>query len=244
MLLLHLTIGVPIALVFMSRRLENVATREGPLGRKALRIWSQTLCRAFGIRLAVEGAPLASPVMFVANHTAWLDIEAISGVRPASFVAKAEIRDWPIVGWMATRGGSIYHERGNRGSLAATAEKVRQRLADGGDAAVFPEGRVGPAGSVLPFHGRLLQPALDADVPIQPVALRYRTRGHDNDQVSFREDESFGGNAWRVLGNPPTTAELYFLEPVSLREGGRKALARVARNQIVEALGYDLERNV
>ena len=111
--------------------------------------------------------------MFVANHTTWLDIETISAVRPAAFVAKAEIRSWPILGWMATRGGSIYHERGNAGSLNQTAQRVQRVLSEGGDAAVFPEGRVGPSGSVLRFHGRLLQPALDAEVLIQPVGLRY-----------------------------------------------------------------------
>ncbi len=239
LILAHLVVGVPIALIFMSRWLKDVETSEGPMGRKALRIWSKGICRIFGVRVEVQGAPLDSPVMLVANHTTWLDIETISAVRPAAFVAKAEIRSWPIVGWLATRGGSIYHERGDRGSLARTASAVHDKLASGGDAAIFPEGRVGPSGGVLKFHGRLMQPALDANVPVQPVGLRYRTRPHDNDMVSFIDDESFGANVWRVLGNPVSTATVIFLEPVPPQEGGRKAMATEARRRIVDALGYE-----
>ena len=93
-----------------------------------------------------------------------------------SFVAKSEIARWPFVGWLAARAGTIFHQRGSTDSLAAVMARVVERLREGMAVGVFPEGGSGHGDAVGTFHARIFQTALDANVPVQPVALRYGRR--------------------------------------------------------------------
>ena len=93
------------------------APRPGTLGGALIRGWSRGFLRWFGVRVNGVGEPLVDPVMFVANHGSWMDISVLHTQREAGFVAKAEISRWPLVSWMARRGGTIFHQRGSTHSL-------------------------------------------------------------------------------------------------------------------------------
>ena len=139
-------------------------------------------------------------MLFVANHTSWIDIELLHSQRAACFVAKAEIARWPLVGWMAATGGTIFHRRGSNHSLASVMAVMVERLRGGRSVAVFPEGGTGYNGVLKVFHARIFQAALDAEVPVQPVALRFARNGRRVIDAGFREHESFMGNFLRLLG--------------------------------------------
>ena len=213
------------------------APRPGTLGGALIRGWSRGFLRWFGVRVRRVGAPLMDPVMFVANHGSWMDISVLHTQREAGFVAKAEIARWPLINWMARRGGTIFHERGSTHSLGTVMTEMSTRLRAGYSVAAFPEGGTAPAGTLKVFHARIFQAALDANAPVQPVAIRYLRDGAPWPGVAFAPGESFIGNLWRVLGERRIVAEVNFLDPVVIAEEGRRRMADTARARIAQALG-------
>lgn len=205
--------------------------------------WSRAMLRLFGFRTRILGTPVAGPVLFVANHVSWLDIETLHAHRGASFVAKAEIERWPLVGWLAARAGTIFHKRGDNASLARVMDVMRDRLRAGQAVAVFPEGGTGRGDRVRPFHARIFQVAIDTGVPIQPVALVYGREGRMDLTVPFRPGEKFFPNALRLLGQRPMDASVHFLDPLAPTNEGRRLLADAARARIAAVLDPDESRS-
>lgn len=212
--------------------------RPGTLGGKLIRGWSRAFLALFGVHVRRVGEPLPDPVMFVANHGSWMDITVLHTQREAGFVAKAEIARWPLINWMARKGGTIFHQRGSTHSLGSVMRQMSERLRTGYSVAAFPEGGTAPAGTLKVFHARIFQAALDANAPVQPVAIRYLRDGAPWSGVAFRPGESFIGNVWRVLGERRVDAQVHFLEPVKAGGEGRRRMADSARARIAAALGY------
>ena len=237
LLVLHVLFGVLVCAAILSWSQGVMKDGREPLGHRTIRLWSTWLLRIFGFRSVRFGKPLADPVLFVANHTSWLDIEVLHSQRAACFVAKAEIAGWPLVGWMAARGGTIFHRRGSNHSLASVMQVMVERLRGGRSVAVFPEGGSGYNGVLRVFHARIFQAALDAEVPVQPVALRFARNGERVIDIGFREGESFMGNFLRILGEAPLDAEVHFLEPVPASPDARRRMAEAARARIEQSLG-------
>ncbi|QDE37818.1 1-acyl-sn-glycerol-3-phosphate acyltransferase [Luteibacter pinisoli] len=239
LLLAHIVFGVLICALILSWSGGFMKNGREPFAHRAIRLWSNLLLKVFGFRVKRQGTPLGDPVLFVANHTSWLDIVMVHSQRAACFVAKAEIARWPVVGWMAARGGTIFHRRGNNHSLASVMAVMVERLRAGRSVAVFPEGGTGHNGVLRVFHARIFQAALDAEVPVQPVSLRFARDGRRVIDAGFRENESFVGNILRLLGGPPLDVEVHFLEPVAISADGRRRMADTARERIALALDTD-----
>ncbi|WP_424681669.1 lysophospholipid acyltransferase family protein [Frateuria sp. YIM B11624] len=237
LLLLHIALGILLCALILSwnRHRVMVDGRE-PFAHRMIRWWSTVLMRIFGLRSVRVGKPLPDPVLFVANHTSWIDIELLHSQRAACFVAKAEIARWPLVGWMAATGGTIFHRRGSNHSLAAVMQAMVERLRGGRSVAVFPEGGTGHNGVLKVFHARIFQAALDAQVPVQPVALRFARNGRRVIDAGFREGENFMGNLLRMLGEAPLDAEVHFLAAVPAMPDARRRMADLSRERIGAAL--------
>ncbi|NCT69035.1 MAG: 1-acyl-sn-glycerol-3-phosphate acyltransferase [Rhodanobacteraceae bacterium] len=238
LLLLHVLIALPLAAFALNPVLARLRVGDGTFDKVMIRWWSGKLVRIFGFRIRRFGAPQPGAVLYVANHISWLDIVLIHSARPVSFVAKSEIARWPLVGWLAARAGTIFHRRGNSDSLAVVMGRVVERLREGEPVGVFPEGGSGHGHKVGTFHARIFQTALDADVPVQPVALRYGRDGRQDPRVPFGAREGFFPNFLRLLGGPPLDAEVHFLEPVPSTPEARRRMAEESRARIVRTLGY------
>ena len=236
LLVLHVLFGVLVCALILSWSQGVMKDGREPLGHRTIRLWSTWLLRIFGFRSRSFGKPLADPVLFVANHTSWLDIELMHTQRAACFVAKAEIASWPLVGWLAANGGTIFHRRGSNHSLSTVMQVMVERLNDGRSVAVFPEGGTGYNGVLKVFHARIFQAALDAEVPVQPVALRFARDGRRVIDAGFRVEESFMGNIVRLLGEAPMDAEVHFLTPVPASPDARRRMAEQSRERIDAAL--------
>ncbi|HLS84267.1 MAG TPA: lysophospholipid acyltransferase family protein [Arenimonas sp.] len=236
LLLLHLLVSLPLVLLLINPLSARVELRGERLDHRAIRWWSGVLMRIFGFRVRRYGTPLPGAVMFVANHVSWIDIELMHSQRMMGFVAKAEISRWPLVGWLASRGGTIYHHRGSNDSLHGVMHQMVQRLQSGQAVGVFPEGRTTRGDAIGVFHARIFQPAVLAGVPAQPVALKYGPRGEAQTIVAFAEGESFFGNFIRLLGEPSRVVEVHFLEPVAPSDDGRRRMAEACRARIVAAM--------
>lgn len=232
----HVLLGVLLAVALL-----NPLTRRlfpDPPEARLIPWWSRVLLRLFGVRMACNGEPVPGAALFVANHLSWVDIAVLHGVRLMAFVAKSEIRRWPLVGWMAGRAGTIYHRRGSTHSLRSVSRDMTHRLQDGWSVALFPEGRVAGGDRLQAFHGRLFQCAVDAGVPVQPVALLFiESDGSINTRTPFRPGEPFLAGVFRLMGQRRAIAELHFCEPLdSGKVEGRRRLAHESRRRIVAAL--------
>lgn len=235
-LLLHVTVGLAITMLMINPLSRRLRVGGESLDAHTIRAWSRMMVRLFGMRVRRFGTPLPGAALFVANHVSWIDITLLHSQRVVGFVAKAEIARWPLVGWLASRGGTIYHHRGDNDSLHGVMHQMLQRLQAGKAIGVFPEGRTLDGRAVGVFHARIFQPAVLAQVPAQPVALKYGAGGRAQTTVAFRPRENFLQNFWRLLGEPARTVEVHFLEPVGVSEDGRRRMAELSRERIQSAM--------
>lgn len=190
-----------------------------------------------GARVRVHGTPLRRDVFFISNHVSWIDILALAGASGTAFVSKAELRDAPVVGWLANLNRTIYVERENRMGVADQINALREALADNWSVTVFPEGTTTDNKSLLPFKTsmlKVLEPP-PADVMVQPVVLDY---GEIGEWIGWIGVESGVNNAMRVLARPGTfRLDIHYLQPFSPAENpGRKAIGSRAQAMIEECL--------
>jgi 1-acyl-sn-glycerol-3-phosphate acyltransferase len=178
--------------------------------------WAHAMLGRLGIRVEVRGRPPANgPMLLVANHISWLDILVLHAARHCRFVAKAEVRHWPLIGALATGGGTLYIERESRRDALRVVHRMAECLRAGDIVAVFPEGTTSDGTRLLPFHANLLQAAISANAPALPVGLSFldtATRAVSTAPAYVGEDTLLA-SVWRTLCAPPITAVVCFGEP-------------------------------
>ena len=192
------------------------------------------------VRLFMHGMPpsyVMRPLMLVANHVSWLDIFAINAITAVRFVSKAEVRQWPFIGWLAARAGTLFIERSRRQDTARINEHVVSALHAGDVFAIFPEGTTTDGSTVLKFHSSLLAPAIAADAAIQPVALQFeRSDGTLCVEAAYDGDKSAWDTLLGITSQREILAHVYFLQPILPAEWHRRDLTREAREAILQAL--------
>jgi 1-acyl-sn-glycerol-3-phosphate acyltransferase len=193
--------------------------------------------RIAGARVQVIGIPLRRDVFYISNHLSWIDILALGGASGTAFVAKAEIGETPVVGWLASLNRTVYVKRENRMGVAEQINQLRDALTDNWAIAVFPEGTTTDGRSLLPFKTpmlRVLEPP-PPGVMVQPVLLDYGAVG---EEIGWVGEEGGINNARRVLARRHSfPLRIHFLEPFDPRDfPGRKAIAAESRRRIEEAL--------
>lgn len=237
LLLWHVLIDLPLILIFMTPLTGGIMLKGKRLDHHLIQLWQLGLLRVFGIRMGQRGEQVKGGALFVANHVSWIDIVSLHSQRMVGFVAKKEIEGWPVVGWLAARGETIFHKRGNQDSLQGVLEEMAERLKNGRSVAVFPEGGTRDGVTLGPFHARIFSAAVDAQVTIQPVALVYGNHADAQSIVAFRKKENFMQNFIRLLGEPSRPAWVVFLQPIYPQEmDGRRHIAELARERIQAAL--------
>lgn len=237
LLLLQSTVFL-VPTVFLQGRLgQSMVIGDRSLAEHALNTWSGFTCRVFGIMPQVSGKPLDGPVLLVANHISWADIQALHSVAEMSFVGKAEIAEWPLMGYLASKGKTIYHRRGNHDSAEGVVAQMLLRLKEGGRVAIFPEGGILPGAHIKRFHARMFKVAVEAGCPIQPVMIRYVRDGRRDPDMTFLRGENFVQNILRLMGRPASVAELKFLPAFEPRDLPRRELAGEAEHAVRAA--YD-----
>ncbi len=177
-----LTAGVALAPVARGRRTAAAAAR----------LWSRALVRALGVRLLTTGTgrpvegpgqgsgrgSVQGPALVVANHISWLDVPLLAAVAPGRMLAKSEVAGYPVLGRLAAYGGTVFVDRERLRALPGTVASLASLLRSGSTVVAFPEGSTwcGREGGG-PFRHAVFQAALDAGVPVQPIAVRYRAVG-------------------------------------------------------------------
>jgi len=210
------------------------------------------LAGLFGLNIKVHGTPVRGEgVLLVANHTSWLDIVIFSAIQPVSFVAKAEIQDWPLFGTLARLQRTVFIERSRRSATGGARDAIRERLMAGDCLVLFPEGTSNDGNYVLPFKSALMGAAeatLEGGrhVKVQPVSAAFvgvhgLPMGRENRPLfAWYGDMELVPHLWEALLAGPLDVVVHFHDPLSLDEMDRKTLARQAEAQVRKGLGNAL----
>lgn len=204
---------------------------------RCVQTWSRRVLTICGVRCEGAGPGLAAG-MVVANHISWLDVFVINAWSPCRFVAKSEVRRWPVIGWLAARAGTLFIRRGRGRDLGLTLQSVVQHLQRGERVAYFPEGTSSPHGALLPFHPALFEAARVANVAILPCAVRYLDeQGAAHHGPEYVGDMSFGQSVARILSGRAIVVRLECLAPIMPLALHRRELALAAHTAVAGALG-------
>ncbi|HEY9099825.1 MAG TPA: 1-acyl-sn-glycerol-3-phosphate acyltransferase [Thiobacillus sp.] len=200
--------------------------------------WSHRLLGILGVQTRIHTpSSLPSGALLVCNHVSWLDIYLINSARRVHFVSKAEVRAWPVVGWLAHKTGTLFIERGRRADTARINTEMRELMQAGVWVAVFPEGTTGDGRELRRFLPSLLQPAVELGSPVVPAALRYRTLDHAYSAAPAYIDEiSLWQSLLQIVSEPGLIAELQFGDPIQ-PQGHRRDLAVQAEAATARLLG-------
>lgn len=226
--MLHLLEGL-VAVLLLHPALEHSSRQ------RMRQSWSHRLLRLLGIELVTGGAPLEPGSLLVANHISWLDIFVVNAIVPAAFVSKSEVRDWPLIGWLAARNDTVFLRRGSRGHARIVNAEIAALLEARHNVAVFPEGTTSDGTQVLHFHAALLQPAIECKRPIQPLSLRYEgPEGHISIAPAYIGDMSLGESILAIIAAPHLIARVEIFAPIPTDAGRhRREVANEARDAVI-----------
>lgn len=231
----HLLLGLIAAYLVLGTvsRFAHRLPRHQRYAQVVVRWWNRKLCHIINLRIHIEGAINPNPTLFVANHISWLDIACLAAILDARFVAKQEVRDWPLFGAMAIRNHTLFIKRGDASVTAAVADQMTWSLLQKNNFIVFPEGTSSNGASVEQFHARLFQSAIRARAEVQAVAITYPHPQGMNPAAPFVGDDNLLHHLWNLLREPAIDIKLAFCKPITGEGMDRRAMATHTRNQIL-----------
>lgn len=199
--------------------------------------WAGQLLRVLRVRLTTHGrvpTVRGGGALIVANHVSWLDIYLILGLLPARFISKAEVRDWPVIGWLAEKAaGTLFLERAKKSDARRMNARMADHLRGGECLALFPEGTTTDGRELLPFYPSLFQPAVEAGAQAWPALIRYRRAdGTYCEAAAYHGEMSLLASLKNVLRQPEIRADITFLPPIAAAGLHRRELAARAEAAI------------
>ncbi|MGY4492567.1 lysophospholipid acyltransferase family protein [Pseudomonas sp. TE3610] len=235
--LVVVALGLGMAAIFTlyeRLRIRNSMTRR----QRWSRFFMGRLTNALPFRVTVHGQLPQQPTLWVCNHVSWTDIALLGQLAPLSFLSKAEVRTWPIAGWLALKAGTLFIRRGS-GDSQLIRRQMTQHLGGQCSLMIFPEGTTTDGQSLRTFHGRLLASAIEAEVPLQPVAIRYLRDGAIDSLAPFIGDDDLLSHLMRLFSNDVGDVEIHLLAPIASAGMERAALAYQAQEAVRVALFGD-----
>jgi len=221
------------------------------------RLWHRLTLRVLGIRVHLKGAPSRErPLLIASNHVSWTDILVLGSISDVHFIAKAEVRDWPVMGAFARLQRSVFVERERKRSTPEQAREIAGRLANGDPMVLFAEGTTGDGSRVLPFKSTLfgaarlaLEGKEESRVLVQPVAIAYLRRNglpldrRERGEIAWIGDMDFVPHLMMLLRQGAIDVEVRFGEPLPFSAGAdRKSVARAAEAQVRRMLVTSLRQ--
>jgi len=232
-LTIHISIGLIIAGVAWP-----LIGREKKL--KITQSWCNGLLGCFNIKVVTYGQMPdddTQATMFVANHISWTDIHSINSIIPLRFIAKSEVSNWPVFGYLVKKSGTLFIDRSRKKDAVRIVEMATESLRNGDNVGFFPEGTTTEGASLLPFKSSIVQAAMLAEAQIWPIAIRYPLpNGGTNTQMAYAGDTTMAKSMMNILKQKNPVVELHFLTPIPALKTNRQALAEAAFRAISKQL--------
>ncbi len=206
----------------------------------AMSFWAGATCKLLGVRVTVEGELPPAPSLLAPNHVGYIDVLTIGTACPTTFLSRADVQSWPVVGFFASRAGTLFIDRGRRRDTQDVGASIADRLTLGGRVVVFLEGKAGSGAELLPFRSSMLAAATRTATPCVPVAVRYEVPGDASGElarslVPWVDDTPLSTHLGRLARLPAVHAHVRFL-PARI-DDDRKRLAGALQTDIASALG-------
>lgn len=195
--------------------------------------WFQGLAKILGLHIVVWGRPVGGAALVVSNHISWLDVVVLGAQAPFIFVAKREVADWPLIGFLARRSGTLFVARASLRAVSGLVRAIGAQLKAGKRVAVFPEGTTTCGDTVLPFSHAVFQAVSGSGFPIQPVALTYL--GKAAYFAPFLGEEAFVPHLIRLLAIDRMEVAVFWAPPLPSHER-REILANRTRAAILDGM--------
>lgn len=219
------------------------------LKNRLIRWWCGRLLAAFNLKVKSYGHipsdHINEPVILVANHISWSDIHALNSIVPIRFIAKAEIRDWPIFGYLVSKANTLFIDRSIKRDAKRTLDSAVASLLQGDKLCFFPEGTTTDGSTLMRFKSSLIQAAIEAKATIHPVAIRYPDEyNQPNIQIAYAGETTLTQSMSNVLMQRQPLVELHFLDPILPEEAlqhDRRSLTLEIERRICRHLGLKTE---
>lgn len=236
LLALLLIIGIVLTIVF----LRNTRPTSG-ITNFIVSTWLGLVAHLLGARIKTYGTALPEKTLFVANHISWLDTLILGKLIPVHFLSKHEVKSIPLIGWLATRAGTLYIKRGCKDSASDASSEITAALNQQLNSLIFAEGTT-TDGHIKKFHSRLMQSAIDAHAMVQPVAIFYPITNPETKKIEinpvslFLGDITTGESFDLITRAPSINVEVHFLKPIDSTGKKRDEIAQHAYNEVVDAI--------
>jgi 1-acyl-sn-glycerol-3-phosphate acyltransferase len=229
-------IGLGLAIAGTFTLMERLRIGNSMVRRQRWSAWfMKRLSAALPFRVNVSGTLPREPMLWVSNHVSWTDIPLLGMLAPLSFLSKAEVRTWPVAGWLALKAGTLFIRRGS-GDSKLIQKQMGQHLLGRHSLVIFPEGTTTDGRSLRTFHGRLLSSAIETGVALQPVAIQYLRDGRADPIAPFIGDDDLLSHLRRLFANDVSEVHIQLLSPIASRGKERAALAFEAQQAVQTAL--------
>ena len=223
----HLITGIFLAFLFADGRMQT--------GSRAARLfcwWHHRLCQLFNIQHQQYGQANNRPTLFVANHISWFDIPAIGASLPVHFLSKQEVKNWPLIGWLASKAGTLFIQRGRKGAAEQSIYNITHTLQQGDNVIIFPEGTTTDGKNIKKFHSRLFQAAINANADVQAIAITYPNKGDIHPHAPYIDDMSMMDSVRNFIHGDNMRVEIFFLQTFKSRDYRRDELAALCAQEI------------
>jgi 1-acyl-sn-glycerol-3-phosphate acyltransferase len=202
--------------------------------RTCMQLWSRSICRILRVTVTVPDPLPAASTFLVANHLGYLDIAVLGGLLPVSFVSRADVAGWPLIGPLARWFDTVFIERTKKREIPNVNRTIEELLASGGSIVLFAEGTSSAGDRVLPFRTPLLAPPCEAGLPVHAACLSYRTGPKDPPAcaaVCWWGDMPFLTHARALLSVDSIHATVRFA-PTPRSHRDRKVLAALLQHDV------------
>lgn len=199
---------------------------------RCLQAGNRRVLRIVASRIELTGTPPAAGLL-VSNHLSYVDILLLGSLAPAMFVSKAEVKGWPVFGWFAALGGTVFVQRERRGHVGEVSDRIHALLAEKHLVILFPEGTSSDGREILPLKSALLEPAVGQKCPLSVACVSYEmSDGLVEQDVCYWGDMTLAPHFFKLLSKPRVTARVSFAE-IQTPAADRKELAKQLHAEVV-----------
>jgi 1-acyl-sn-glycerol-3-phosphate acyltransferase len=207
--------------------------------------WFVRFLQLLQVQTRVHGSIDHKPQLMIANHISWIDILLLNSIYPARFIAKSEIKKWPIVGWLAKKVGTVFVKRGNITDIRRLNKQIYQLLSAGEKVTLFPEGGTSNGQAIQHLYPGLFQSVIPSSeeqaLGVQPLVIIYTVNGQLSSTLPFVGDTHVLANFWAILGMKPITADIYITPSIDATDHTRKSLSECTQKQMQNQLDNQLK---